>query len=245
MSAGVHVHHLIMNHIGAFAEQGIFKALHRAFVAGDNRRGKNHGIAHAQFNFAMFAAGNAHQRGVFFALRAGANHHHLIIRIFIYLAQVNQRARIKFDVAQFLGDFHIAFHAKTAQRHHLAVFFADFNNLSDTREQGREGADNHAARGFSDNFFQVGLDFRLGDLVTGRRSVGRIGQQSDDAFTADAGNALQIRGRFAGRLIVKFPIARMHDSAFRGMHHHAHGVKNIVIDVEKFQLKMPQAKLVV
>ena len=113
VAADVHEGVALVDDVGAPAGQAVDDAVDGVLVARDQRAGQDDGVALLEVHEGVAALGDPAQRAQRLALRAGGDQHLALGRQVGQLLGVDQHARGHVEVAEVLGDGHVADHRAT------------------------------------------------------------------------------------------------------------------------------------
>ena len=136
------------------------------------------------------------------------------------------------DVAIFPGDSD-DFDHRTAQDADLpAMGDGHFDDLLDTVDVRREGADDDAAWGFVEDFLDAASDIGFGRGIAFQFGIGAVGKQQINAFGADSRKALEVEfGADWGQ--IDFEIAGIDDASLLGVDADAIAIGDRMGDAEE------------
>src|ERR1017187_8831500 len=217
MSADVNgwVGAVVVDHECFAAEQVVHHAVDSFFVAGDDARGENDGIALFDFGVLVIIHGRAGQRRHRFALRAADEDADFLRREVFHFAGMDQHALGNLDITQVFGDLGRVVHGAAYETNLAAVVPRHVNGELDAVDRGREAGDEQTPLGADKYLFKLAADRALAGCVALPLDIGGILQQKQHTFFAVLGETVQVEEAVVGGCWVDFEVA--------GMQHNAEG----------------------
>src|SRR3989344_4808630 len=213
VAAGMNIHHSIVNNFYSFPIKFVRQPLDCAFISGNDGGRKHERVAGFRLNKAMLAVGDSHQNRPVFALSAGRQNHDFVVGIALHFFNRNHGIFRYCDVAQLFRDFNVYLHAPSFNDYLFSVPRSDLNDFVQSAEQGRKSAENQAAFGAFDDFFNVGHNVQFAGLFSYFARVGAV---------------------------VNFEISGMEDDSRRRADDDAERGRDVMADAEKFNVKSAQ-----
>ena len=192
VAADVHEGVALVDHVGAPAGQAVDDAVDGVLVARDERAGQDDGVALLEVHEGVAALGDPAQGAQRLALRAGGDQHLALGRQVGQLLGVDQHARRHVEVAEVLGDGHVADHRATDVGDLAVVGDGRVDDLLDAvHVRGEAGHDDALGR-LVEHAVQDRRDVLLGGREAGDLGVGRVGHEEVDALVAEAGELVEV-----------------------------------------------------
>src|SRR6185436_18852108 len=123
----------LVNDVGTQTHQAVDDAVDGVLIAGDQRGGEQYGVALTDLDLVV-PVGHPRQRRHRLTLGAGADQDDLVVRVVGELLEVDQDARWHLEVAEVLGDAHVAQHRPADHGDLAAVGIGRVEDLLDAMD---------------------------------------------------------------------------------------------------------------
>ena len=163
----------------------------------------------------MDPVGNLGQRGVGFALRAGADDRDFVARIPFDLPGIDERSGLDAHVSERLRNGDVGLHRSSLDGHTSTTVFASDDDLLNASQHGGKRADDESARAVANDLVQVVLDrlFRL--LATGKGCIGGVDHERQYVLRPERLDLFRLLFRLRAGIVIKLEVAGMHHDAAR------------------------------
>ncbi len=213
----------------AQVRQAVLQRADGDFVAGNDARREDAGIAGLQLDGRVAAVGDARHGRTRFALRAGRQVKDLAVLELGRLA-FGERLGNALHQADVAGGGEHAVHRAADQADAAAAGLGGAHDRVHPRHVGGEAADHDLALQATDQDFQGDTDIGFGAGAAFDEDIGRVADHSQDAGITQRGQAADIGRRAGDRFVVDLPVARVHDGAEIGGNGQAVGLGDRVGD---------------
>ena len=234
----MHVGNVVVDNFCPLPCQVIFEFLHRLLVARDNRGGEESDISFFKFDRLVGSVGDAHERRILVALRAGREHHDFVIRVVLHFLCGDDGAAVHGEEPQFPGDFHICLHGASLNHDFFPHFLRVLDDKDDALQERGKGADDKPAGCFGNDFMQVDVHVTLGVREAGLLYVGGIGDEEQILFLTDSGERLHLVWLGDAILMVNLNVSGHDDISIRGVHDDPHRIGDSVRGLKESKGKM-------
>ena len=230
--------------LGAALVELVDQRIDRAFVAGDEARGKHHRVARFHARARMSVGGDSHQRRERLALAAAGEEGQLARLQKLRLGRIDIGAGRERELAEFQSQAHALGHP-APQRHHPPPHLArDLGQLADAMQMGGKDREKELAAAARDDLAQHGLYRTLRARSPGALDVGRIRHQQRHALGAQLGEALAVEEFAVDRRGIDLEVAAVHDQPGRSRYRERDRVGRGMgdadwLDAERAELEAP------
>src|SRR5208283_1308320 len=230
MSADVHrrVRAVIIDDEGFAAEQVVHHAVDGFFVAGNDPRRQDDGVALFDLGVLVIVNRGPRQGRHRLALRAADHHAHFFRREVFHFAGMDQRALVDLDVAEILGDFRRTVHRASDEANFAAVFPSHVYGEFDAVNRRRETGDKKAALGAREYLLEFATHGAFAGRVALALDVGRVLQQGEYAFLAILSETVQVKKPVVGGRGINFEVAGVQYNAERRVNRKRHAIDQAV-----------------
>ena len=168
------------------------------------------------------------------ALAAGRQHHKLAGRDVVALAQVDQRAFGRTEVADLGRDLQVLIHAAAGHGHLAPEPVGDVDHLPQPGQVRGEGRDDDPAGRLADQLLEVLADHRLGAGPAAILDADAVREQRQHALVAKAPQRVLVRAAPVDRLPIELVVAGMEDRSDRRLDGEADRARHAVVDIDRF-----------
>src|ERR1700739_4280642 len=206
---------VVEDDVGFAAAEMVDDAEDAFFVAGDDARAENDGVAGINVGVLVVVDSGAAEGTHGLTLGAAYEEHQLVGRVVAHLARIDDEARRDFDIAQILRDFG-ALHHGAAEDDGLATVFArQFKRDANAVDGRGEAAEEELLPGLRKDLVQAGNDGAFAGGVAGALDVGGILEKGEHAAFAVFGEGVQVESLVVEGREIDFEVAGMNDDADR------------------------------
>ena len=222
---------VFVDDVGFAAEEVIDHPVNSFFVARDDARGEDDGVALFDFGVLVVVDGGAGERGHGLALRATDEDADFFRRKIFHLAGIDDEALWDLDVAEIFGDLGGIVHGAAEEGDLAAMLVREFDRQIDAMDRGRKARDEQTALGVGENFVELASDSALAGCVSLALDVGGILKQGEDAAFAVFGKGMKVEEFVVGGRGIDFEIASVDDNAEGSMDREGHAIDQAMRDV--------------
>ncbi len=226
----------LVDDVRAPAGQAVDDAVDRVLVAGDEGRREDHRVAVDDSDLVV-AVGHPRQGCHRFALGAGADQHHLVVREVVQRLDVHDQARRDLQVAQVPGDAHVADHRAADEGDPAAVFMGGVEDLLDAVDVAGEARHDDALAGAREHLAQDVGDVALVRGEARYLRVRGVGEEEVDAFLAQPGERVEVREAVVQRELVHLEVACVDHQAGGRADRDGQGVRDGVVDGDELAVE--------
>lgn len=225
VAGGMHVAGMVGDDVRALAGEIVFQLLHRALIAGDDRRREYDGIGGLQVYVLVGFVADACQRGEFVALCAGGENDELLRGILGDVLHSHHRLVFVLDEAELARYLYVGAHGAAVYHYALARFFGKFHHADEALQMRGEHRDDEPALGFFDYFLKSLVHVDLGDGPSRLPDIGAVHEKREHvSVLEDAKFALLLFARLSVYMR-EFDIAGEDDIAPRSLDDDAHAIR--------------------
>ena len=231
----VHGGDLLVQHLGADAREPVDRVVHAQLVPRHGLGGDDHRVATFDRDVRVVVVGDPRQRRHRLALAAGAEDQHLVGR------QIHRRLwrddRIVGDreVAEVPRDVHVLPHRAADHRDLAPALDRDVGGLLHAVDVRGERRDEDPALAHRHQRAERLADESLRARHAGPLGVRRVAEQEVDAAVADLRQPAHVGLEAVDRRVVELPVARVHDSPGRRLHHDRDRIGDRVRDAHELE----------
>ena len=232
----VHLRVALVHDVRTELRQPVDHAVDGVLVAGDEARGEDDGVARAGLDLVVEVGHAAeHRHGL--ALRPGGHVDDLVVGQVAGLLVVDEHALGDVEVAEVLGDRHVAHHAAPQQRDPAAVRGRGIQHLLHAVDVAREARHDDAARRPADHLVEHGPDLALEGREAGHVGVGRVDEEEVDALLAQPGERAEVGEAAIERQLVHLEVAGCEREAGGRADRDGERIGDRVVDRDELELE--------
>ena len=222
---------------GALAEHVVQHAEDGFFIAGNDARGEDHGVALVEREQAVIIHGDARERRHGLGLAAADQHHQFFRRERIDVLRAHHQAVGNAQAVHAVRDLDVIDHAAADESDFAADGGGDVHDLLDARDRRCEAGDDHFARRRAREFLDARADGPLRRRVAGALDVGAVAEQREHAFRAVAREGVQVKRLAVDRRRVHLEIAGVNDDSDRSANGERDAVNRAVRDADELDFE--------
>ena len=235
----VDVLHVRRDDVGAAPRDVAHRPGNRLLVARNRPRREHDDVVGRELDEAVVVDGNARQRRLRLALRAGGDAQHVLRGVVRHVGVADLEARRHAQVAEALGDFGVADDAAADERHLAVELRRQVDQHLHPVDARREGRDHELAVRAGEHFLEPLDDLDLGPGESLAIDVGAVRKERQHALRAELGEAVQVEVLAVERRLVDLEVAGMDDDADRRRDGERHAVGHAVRDADELDRERP------
>ncbi len=225
--------HVLPEHLGPQAKEGVDHPADDPLVAGDDPGGENHQVAFLDLEMLVLSGRHERDGRVGLPLASGGEDDLAIRRKFGQLLQRREHTGGNCEIPQLAGDRHVPHHALPEERHLPPVAGRQVQHVLDSVNVGGEGGHDDPPPGLLEEPGEGLPNVRLGAGVPGTLRVGGVGAEGQHSPLPQLGEPVIVGMLAVDRARVQLEVSGVDDGADRAPDGEPDAVHDRVGDAER------------
>lgn len=204
---------VVGNDVGPEFGQAVDDPPDSAFVPGDGAGGVDDGVAARDFEPGVFATRHLAEGSHLFALAAGDKDGDFFLSVLVDVFDGEVDVVGHVEVAHLPAHLEGLVHPASGDGDFAPGFAGGIADLLHAVDLAGERGDENTAFGFGEDVDKAGLDVAFAGAPTGTLDIGRVGEEHEDAFFSEFGEAFDVAGFAVDRVLVELIVAAKEDDS--------------------------------